>query len=885
MSHRDFPGAKWWKFDFHTHTRASDDFLKGCTQEVKEKVTPEYWLRKFMQKGIDCVAITDHNSGEWIDVLKLELAEMKESQSEGYRPLVLFPGVEISANYGVHILAIFGPDKCKNDIDSLLDAIEYGGTKGKSDGVTTKSVINVLNVIAQRGAIAIPAHVDKRNGLFEQSHVPTLEQVLDKGNIYAMEVVEDSYQEPQPYKERQLQWTKVRGSDTHNFRDTSFGDFTWVKMDEPTIEGLRLALRDGAASVNRKMNDNPNRHAEWVIEELIVDKAKYIGRSKPLHCRFSPFLNSAIGGRGSGKSTLLEFMRLVLRREQDMPNRLKEENDRYFDPKSNDALLVSNSQLSLICRKGDVRYRLNWSTKMDTPSLEEKKDGAWESVPGEIKSLFPAYIYSQKEIFELAREPSALLNIIDEAPEVGDAAYKEQERTLKSGYKQIEQKIQELDQKIAQENRLRGESNDLARQIEQIEKSGHKEILQEYRKRQQQKTEIRGLEDEWQAMRCQLAEMQDAITPAQFNADHFDGHSDMLSALKATNQKWQALSDKLNSLVVEAQTIINDWEAERDEAAWMQTLTKDIDRYEQVRSQLTQQGIDPDKYPSLLEQQRSLQDELQKMDGYRVRKRELVTERKKTFERLAEHRKNLSTKRQKFLTCVLESNQSVSIEVRPFGENWDGVEEAIRHILHCGDSYVRDFEHLRDIYHNGGDEKIETLKRRIEKLRNGEETPRDGRFRTRLKSLTPESVSDFNLWFPADDLRITFGPKNQPIEQGSPGQKTAALLAFILSYGSEPLLLDQPEDDLDNELIYDLIVQQLRDTKSRRQIIVVTHNANIVVNGDAEMVLPLKVTGGETHVQNPASIQNKQVRQAICDILEGGHKAFEQRYRRIHLES
>ena len=316
----------------------------------------------------------------------------------------------------------------------------------------------------------------------------------------------------------------------------------------------------------------------------------------------------------------------------------------------------------------------------------------------------------------MAREPSALLNIIDEAPEVGYAAYKEQERTLESGYKQIEQRIQELNQKIAQENRLLGESYDLARQTEQIEKSGHMEILQKYRKRQQQKTEIRGLEDEWQAMRCQLTEMRDTITPAHFSADHFDGHSDMLSALRATNQRWQALSDKLNSLVLEAQTIITDWEAERDVAAWMQTLTKDIDRYEQVRSQLAQQGIDPDKYPSLLEQQRSLQDELQKMDGYRVRKRELVTERKKTFERLVEHRKYLSTKRQKFLTCVLEGNQSVSIEVKPFGEDWDGVEEAIRRILHCGDSYVKDFEHLRDIYHNSGDEKIENLKGRIEKF-------------------------------------------------------------------------------------------------------------------------------------------------------------------------
>ena len=83
-----------------------------------------------------------------------------------------------------------------------------------------------------------------------------------------------------------------------------------------------------------------------------------------------------------------------------------------------------------------------------------------------------------------------------------------------------------------------------------------------------------------------------------------------------------------------------------------------------------------------------------------------------------------------------------------------------------------------------------------------------------LRSLNQESMSELNLWFPGDNLRITFGPKSQPIERGSPGQKTAALLAFILSYGNEPLLLDQPEDDLDNELIYDLIVQQLRETKA-----------------------------------------------------------------------
>ena len=113
---------------------------------------------------------------------------------------------------------------------------------------------------------------------------------------------------------------------------------------------------------------------------------------------------------------------------------------------------------------------------------------------------------------------------------------------------------------------------------------------------------------------------------------------------------------------------------------------------------------------------------------------------------------------------------------------------------------------------------------------------------------------------------------------------SAALLAFLFSYGEEPIILDQPEDDLDNHLIYDLIVTQLRRIKQRRQVIVVTHNANIVVNGDAELVVALVARGGETHPECAGSLQERTVRDTICAVMEGGREAFEQRYRRIALE-
>ena len=519
----------------------------------------------------------------------------------------------------------------------------------------------------------------------------------------------------------------------------------------------------------------------------------------------------------------------------------------------------------------------------EPPLFTGRKDGNWEACPGEIKSLFPVRIYSQKQIFELAKNPRALIEIIDEAPQVDAMTAKELHKELVSRYKQIAEKQRELNEKIAQENRLQGESNHLTRQIDQIEKSGHEEILHNFSQRKQQLHEIDSLEGKWQEMSLRLAEMRDAIAPAQFNKQHFSKHTDISSVLDTTNEKWQTIRDKLSALVREAESVIVDWHAEKNASDWMQRLKTDLEQYASLSTALEQQNIDPHEYPRLLTQQEIIQKELNLIGEYQSRCKELETEKRRVFEQIKENRRVLSDKRRDFLVSVLQDNSFVSITVKSFGENWDGIENEIRRILQCQNRFDKDIEDLKDIYYDNWNERTEKLKETIKNIRSGEKDAKDARFANHLKSLQQESMNDLELWFAEDDLKVTFGPKNQQIEQGSPGQKNAALLAFILSYGDEPLLLDQPEDDLDNALIYNLIVEQLRKTKGTRQVIIVTHNANIVVNGDAEMVLPLKIEGDETHVQGAASIQEKEVRDAICDILEGGQRAFEERYKRIHL--
>jgi hypothetical protein len=160
--------------------------------------------------------------------------------------------------------------------------------------------------------------------------------------------------------------------------------------------------------------------------------------------------------------------------------------------------------------------------------------------------------------------------------------------------------------------------------------------------------------------------------------------------------------------------------------------------------------------------------------------------------------------------------------------------------------------------------------------------PLGKRFIDFMGQLRPEILNQVVAWFPGDKLVVKYndGKRMKDISQGSAGQKAATVLSFLLSYGDEPLILDQPEDDLDNGLITSLIVTKLQENKSGRQVIVVTHNPNIVVNADSEYVIALQ-DRGQIELTACGSLQDLVVRKQVCEIMEGGEAALLQRYRRM----
>jgi ABC-type Mn2+/Zn2+ transport system ATPase subunit len=118
-------------------------------------------------------------------------------------------------------------------------------------------------------------------------------------------------------------------------------------------------------------------------------------------------------------------------------------------------------------------------------------------------------------------------------------------------------------------------------------------------------------------------------------------------------------------------------------------------------------------------------------------------------------------------------------------------------------------------------------------------------------------------------------PRIRDFSQLSLGQQQSVLLALMLSSDrNQPLLIDQPEDNLDSEFIYTTLVPVMRRAKERRQIVVVTHNANIAVLSDAEQIIVLKSTSDKASVIHSGSIDDSGTRDSACEILEGAPEAF-----------
>ena len=696
---------------------------------------------------------------------------------------------------------------------------------------------------------------------------------------------------------------------------------------------MRLALLDGNEVSVRRSDESsgftPFNTPEHFIESIEIREARYMGRDKaPASLPLNPYFNALIGGRGTGKSTIVHSLRLAYRREKELPHNSEagqtfKRFNQVAKNRNDEGGLRANTAICVQVQRDGTSYRLIWPHNDQGHSVEEWDPITCSFKPSASQSIteqrFPVRLFSQGQIAALAGDSQqALLRVIDDAAgtQSQQAAFEEAKRAFLVARAQM----RDLDGKLKGHEALTLSLQDIQRKLARFEGADHAALLKNYQRTHRQSRELERQFEASVELAIRLKSLSDKLLPEDLPEGLFDSSEDSaaLSIVQALHtaiaKARQGVEDAAAALQERGQFLKGELEA----SPWFERIGAAKVAYEQLKSDLQLQGVsDPSEYGRLVQEKQSLETELKKLEALRRQHTELHDKAKSLLKKVQSARKAISTQRSAFLQETLQGNPFVRIGLIPYSRDAQGIERSLREVLGTVDErfkaeiYQEDQEEgtargvVADLMQLGelsvgkppSPEETEVFEKSIEALKSQlletalGKAEFGARFNSFLKSEAdkrPEFIDHILCWFPEDGLQVEYSRKGngrdfQPIGQASAGQRAAAMLAFLLAHGTEPLVLDQPEDDLDNHLIYGLVVQQIRSNKLRRQLIVVTHNPNIVVNGDAELIHVLDFNH-QCHVKQTSSLQDQKMRHEVCQVMEGGEEAFSRRYQRLGRE-
>lgn len=585
----------------------------------------------------------------------------------------------------------------------------------------------------------------------------------------------------------------------------------------------------------------------------------------------SPNLNCLIGGRGSGKSTALLAVRAALRAtvagedadaEERMPDRTMVE---FIDNAGSLRTAIrARGQAPVDADGSPLRLRLADLGQDESGRLAR----GYADDPMPLLKFLDAFVV-RHEYDEAERE--LLAQLTDNAAEV---------RRTSVLQKQIDELTAERDRlsaslKAAQESRV----EDIARWAVLLASQGP--LLEDIRNRL---TLSSGAQLELETIDLDaLAQAYGVDLAAAPAAKFIDGENGLRTRLETFQQAAAKIAEGArNSLSATAQhvdSVLEAWEAEH---ANLQA------RLATRRTELEAQGlkVQADAISAYAGRLEEVKSQLAALKEQQVLHRKALKERERLLTELLHNREKLYLSREATLQRIAaQANRySDDLTIRVFFEH-DGLNEPwIDWLTGCGFNRPR----------------VERLATAI--------TPQDfaaarmSNPSALLQIIDPANGQPFfaeppsrpNTWddvFAMQTMRLEDRPRIEvqrrgesephPLDRLSAGQQRSVLLSLLLcAERSEPLILDQPEDHLDGQYIAGAVVRHLEAAKEHRQVLIATHSANLVVLGDAELVIPMKAEAGHGAPHAPGAIDNPQTRDQICSLLEGGLTAFRKRGQR-----
>lgn len=886
-------GSVWRKWDLQVQTYLDprwtwpDNYPAGEDKETERQNKFNIDLiNHCVSKNIAVVAITDHNTGKAIDPLLAKNQELKY-------PITILPGVEVISSEGIHLLVIFNPDITENrwptwneTINNFLTAISmpqpaFNGENNHTPATANCTAEDIIMKAREYSGIAIFAHAHSTNGgLFCKSDARTRKRLLEVANILdaACEL---------PNKETRITELTTKLTD-HQYNIKNFAiintsdsrkildigtKFSWIKAD-PTFEGLKQIIFEPQERVKiQEHNPFDDR------KKIYFDSIKIVGSKNFIVPDVEIFLNrelvAVIGGRGSGKSALLESIAFL--------NEEHTKQDQNNKPKIIEF------------------YRQNTEGKEPAPGFDletelidkdNNKEQHKKSLENDEGLGLPFLYIGQEQLSALATNDRELTEKICELINLDFAELKKTEL------------VEQARDYLANIENTQAELSDLYKKYSDYKDSDFGLWLNKFiEKKEEQKKKLSSketkdlLDDIGKATerRLKLKDFKQSLEQLKLDLKNI-GINKQINALNKTLKNiypqdttiipsidfapQEKFIDTKQSLIDEEMTKLRSLIIEKKKALIALGLKEDISvllqSAEIIEREINNAKKDKEIYEKKL-----------------IYLKELMILRNRLFGTIEGYLTDNTTEiDDKFVEFKGSRDESTAEEKELFSNIIKdvSVEGTIIFDQDIFSKYLLENCFDKRVVKNVEDVKALVAKRNekgvakdiaLENLKKWVEGELDTFLLSdSLNSRGREKFTNFifTRWSEFLGVKAIVKLKGIPTEKLSVGQRGTLLLKIYLATATakQIFIVDQPEDNLDNQFIMNELVPLVRQIKKSRQIILSTHNANLVVNADAEQIIVARLDG-ENRDYVSGGIENKFINTSIKEILEGGEDAFRSR--------
>lgn len=892
------------------------------------------YLRRCHSLGLEVIGVTDHNFSQKTEPRDWFLTHLVEQNKSVARelnraPLHILPGFEVDIGY--HVLCLFNPAKKVSHVrrtNMLLTKFGLGENQrfraGRpeplrmaGENVSLKKLLEVAQ--NEHDGIVIAAHADQHDGILTQAR-----NIADYQNLSLMAVEVTASPPAQPYLDilngRNRQWSRedrqpayVMSSDAKSLRTDNSGvpvanslgyRHTWVKMSKPSTEALRQAFLDPRSRV-RILGDRPcEAQTHPRINSISVCGAKYLA-DQEVH--FSESLNCVIGGRGSGKSSLLEYLRFAIGMDEvkpeDMETTLGKKREQLHA-----TLTGPGAEVRITFQaEGGVADTLVY--KPSNPAGQQRYiEGRQVDDLATVLRQLQVQFFSQGELSRMTgngRGQGQVLDLIDVSSGAALIDLQVRERDLQARLMTLFQSRRDTRRLFDEINVAKQEATELERQLKA------REAVQGDSIRNQSALQARRFLDEL----VKLGE-DDILRLTELIGSF--GRVDV--ELPGTATDWpepawfKLAAERTNAARATLLKELGDAALRFEQSLIMATGTETAKiarnsihaAHERFSVACAEKGILPEDIARLQELEESKQRKLYLVDA---RQHELAEVQRRADEFpavLAElhdvWREQFEIRRATGLAMQASVASQTVVVTTEFMNDKTSFTVAWRRLAPKDGrgKLARRWDELGDdLFNTWRNRGIEVSP--WETLEAARVDPSVipylyGELADDLQPALVKYLDDVDVQLIWESIRISRINDGVDVELRrddgskagtmsgalSEGQRNTVLLNLMLARGTGPIVIDQPEDELDSSFIYKTLVKDLRATKNKRQLIVATHNANLPVNGDAEFIYALEARDGRGRILAEGGLDRAEVAAAVLDIMEGSEQAFKRRGEKYH---